>query len=130
LVGSQALIVRPWENIMIGIEWVTLLGAFLAVGVLGAISLKLDAWEKRRVLRDSLHSLRLQIAQAETWVEAKPTSKEAEENLARAKKLHDTIEDGLKRGTNPWTLLRYLVTEPGFDLAISARFRAQADKRR
>ncbi len=85
--------------------------------------------QRRQSLRSYADSLRLLVAQAETWVETKPTSKEAEDNLKRARRILDVIDDGLRRGTHPLLMLQFICSDPGCELAISARFKAMHDKK-
>ncbi len=108
---------------------VWMLAALAALFGLLWLAILMDNRQKRQSLRYSADSLRVLIAQAQTWVETKPTSKEAEDNLKRVQQILAVIDDGLKRGTHPLTMLRSICNEPGCELAIAARFKAMADKK-
>lgn len=107
---------------------------WLYIAVVSAMSLLVVAafvsnyLDKRRHLRIALESLRENLAAAKTWVETKPTSKEAEEWFQHAKKIHDEIEDGISKHLSPHVLLRRVVNV-ATEMAIQSRFRAQADKK-
>lgn len=88
----------------------------------------LYTWDMKRNLRITMDSLRENIATAQTWVETKPSSKEAEEWLKLARKIHDEIEDGLKNRVSPYALARRAASV-AVEMAIHARFRAMGDKK-
>ena len=107
---------------------VVILLLLAACGAFGWLLYWLQQREYKKSLGYTLDSLRKCVAQAETWVEQKPTSGEAKALYDRAKLMLDKLEEGLKNGRSPYLILRDIAGDVGVEMAIAARFKAIADK--